>query len=221
MKRCPECDFLYYDEQDHCDIDGTRLRFTTKLPTPEATQTKSLRVTFTIVALATIILGSVLFILYPPHWHASTSSPAAEVRPVKVPDANTDAQLPPSKASPHTTSTPSPKPAADSRDPFAPMEPKTEKTDSSLGPNKPKLTIMAPASRSMEPKPAMNQPPTVTQGAPVNPKPTTSSYSMSAPSVRPVAGPTATPKPVTQNSNKDSKLNSMVKKAGRFLKKPF
>ena len=124
MKRCPECEFLYYDEQDRCDIDGTRLRFTTKLPTlpAEAAHTKSMRRAFSITLLATIILGIVLFILYPPHWRTSTSSPAAEARPANVPHANTDSQFPPSEASPQRTITPAPKSAAHSRDPFASIE---------------------------------------------------------------------------------------------------
>ena len=40
MKRCPECEFLYYDEQDWCDMDGTRLSFTATLP-PLAAGVKS------------------------------------------------------------------------------------------------------------------------------------------------------------------------------------
>ena len=223
MKRCPECQFLYYDEQDHCDIDGTRLRFTTKLPTlpAEAAQRKSMRVTFTVVVLTTIILGIVLFIFYPPKLHTSNSSPAAEVRPAEVLDANKDSQLPPSQASQHRTSMPSPKPAARSRDPFAPMETRTEESDSSLAAPKPNVTIPGQANRSIGAKPAMNQATTANQASPTSQKPTTSSYSKSGPSVRPSAAATATPKPVTQNSNKDSKFNSMMKKAGRILKKPF
>jgi hypothetical protein len=219
MKRCPECEFLYYDEQDRCDIDGTRLRFTTKLPTlpAQAAHGKSMRVRFMVLGLTTIILGIVLFILYPPQWRTSTSSPAAEVKPASVRDANTDSQLPPSQASPHRTSTPSPKSAAPSRDPFAPMETRTEKSDSS----KPHVTSLGPANRSIEAKPAMNQVTTANQASPASQQPTTPSYSNSAPSVRPVSAATATPKPVTQNSNKDSKFNSLMKKAGRILKKPF
>ena len=223
MKRCPECEFLYDDEQDSCDMDGTRLRFTTKLPTlpAEAAQTKSMRGALTIMLLVTIILGIVLFILYPPKWHTSNSSPAKEARPANVLDAKADSQLPPSEASQHETSTPSPKSAARSRDPFAPMETRTEKSDSSLAATKPKVTTPGPADRSIEAKPPMNQVTTVNQASPISQKPATPSYSISGPSVRPVSAATATPKPVTQNSNKDSKFNSIMKKAGRILKKPF
>src|SRR5690349_2563856 len=139
MKRCPECEFLYYDEQDRCDIDGTRLQFTTKLPTlpAEAAQRKSMRVTLTFLVLATVILGIVLFILYPPQWHTSKSSPSAEVRPANSVNANAESQLTPSQPSQHPTSTPSPKPAAHSRDPFSPMENRTEKPDTPVPPIKP------------------------------------------------------------------------------------
>src|ERR1043165_4880358 len=114
MKRCPECDFLYYDEQDHCDIDGTRLRFTTKLSVPaDAAQKKALRVTLTSLVMATIILAVVLFIFYPPEWHTSTSSPPSAVRPASVRAANTNTQpAPPEAPEAHIPSTPSPRPPA-------------------------------------------------------------------------------------------------------------
>src|SRR5215813_995173 len=100
MKRCPECDFLYHDEQERCDMDGTRLRFTTTLPA-DAVQTKSISRILTIPVLATIVLGIVLFICYPPRWHTSTFSPAGEMKPVNV-NANADSQLP-SEPSPHSS----------------------------------------------------------------------------------------------------------------------
>jgi hypothetical protein len=224
MKRCPECEFIYDDEQDRCDMDGTRLRFTTKLSTAfaEAAQTKSMRGTFTISLLATIILGVVLFIFYPPKWHTSTSLPAAQVRPAGLLNVNKESQLPLPEAPQNGVSTPSPKSAArSSRDPFAPMETTTEKSDNSVPATKPKMTTPAVANRSIEATPAMNQVTTASQPSAMSQKPPTPSYSTSGPSVRPVAAATATPKPVTQNSNKDSKFNSMMKKAGRILKKPF
>ena len=223
MKRCPQCEFLYYDDQDRCDIDGTRLNFTTKLPTlpAEAAQKKALRSTLMFLLLATIILGILLFIFYPPQLRISTtSSPAAKVTPASVLGANSDSQVPP-ESSPHRTSTPSPRPAAYSRDPFASMDTRSEKSDKSLPPSKPKVTIIAPANRSFEAKPAVNQVTTANQTATTSEKPTIPTISTSSPSVRPVAVATATPKPVMQNSNKDSKFSSMMKKAGRFLKKPF
>ncbi len=223
MKRCPKCEFLYYDAQDRCDMDGTRLRFTTKLPTlpAEAAQKKSLRGAITILVLVTIVLSVVLFILYPPHWRTSTMSHATEVAPANVPNENADSQLPVPEASQHITSTPLPKPATPSRDPFAPMETNAEKANSSLAATKANATMVDATNRSTETKPAMHQVTTVNQGAPIIQKPTTPSYSTSNPTPRPVAVATATPKPVTQNSNKDSKFNSFMKKTGRLLKKPF
>ena len=229
MKRCPECEFLYYDEQDRCDLDGTLLRFTTRLPElpAEAAQRKSMKGNLMMALLATIILGIVLFIFYPPQWHTATSSPAAEVIPAKVLDANTESQLPPSETAQQTSSTPLPKSTAPSRDPFASTETRIEKSGSPLPAAKPKMMIPGPANRTIETKPAMNQTTPANQASPISQKPiaptspTTTSYSISAPSVRPVAAATATPKPVTPNANKDSKFSSMMKKAGRILKKPF
>src|SRR5690242_5831827 len=172
MKRCPECEFLYFDQQDRCDIDGTRLRFTTKLPTlpAEAGQKKSLRGTLTIALLATIILGIVLFIFYPPKLHSSTPSPAAEVKRAKVLDANTDSHLSSSEASQPRTSTPSPKSAVGVRDPFARMETRTEKSVRASAATKPNVTISGPANRSIEAKPSMNQVTTVNQASPMSQK---------------------------------------------------
>jgi hypothetical protein len=222
MKRCPTCQFLYYDEQDRCDMDGTRLRFTTKLPMlpAEVEQKKSVTGALTVALLAAVILGIVLFIFYPPHWRR-TSLPAAKVTPANAPDANTNSQLSPSEASPHKTSSPSPKSAAPSRDPFAPMETRSEKPESSLPATKPNVTVLAPANRSIAAKPTINQVATADQTSPISQKRTTPSSSIASPSVHPVAAASPTPKAVTQNSNKDSKLNSFMKKAGRILKKPF
>jgi hypothetical protein len=44
MKRCPECDFIYENAQERCDMDGTRLRYTTFLPplaSPQPIETNS------------------------------------------------------------------------------------------------------------------------------------------------------------------------------------
>ena len=65
MKRCPECQFLYDDHQDHCDLDGTLLLFTatlTALP-KEVAPIKSLWGGFTIPLLAVLVLTTVLLVL--------------------------------------------------------------------------------------------------------------------------------------------------------------
>ena len=83
MKRCPECEFLYEDEQECCDMDGTVLRFTSFLPPfappqPHATNDpKSIWSGLAIPLIALIVIGSVLVTLYraaPPKISSSSAT---------------------------------------------------------------------------------------------------------------------------------------------------
>jgi predicted secreted protein len=69
MKRCPQCEFIYEDDQSLCDMDGVLLVFDSrKLPNlhalatvPEKPQTKRPRA---VPAFATVILAVVLGLVY-------------------------------------------------------------------------------------------------------------------------------------------------------------
>ena len=69
MKRCPQCEFIYEDDQSLCDMDGVLLVFDSrKLPNlhalatvPEKPQAKRPR---TVPAFATVILAVVLGLVY-------------------------------------------------------------------------------------------------------------------------------------------------------------
>src|SRR5215813_12919464 len=99
MKRCPECEFLYEDEQDRCDMDGTRLSFTATLPAlpapPEAvTAPKSRWAAFTVPLLAVVVLASVLFILYRSAPRGVNSPSDTQTRPASQNAADKDLKLP-------------------------------------------------------------------------------------------------------------------------------
>jgi len=70
MKRCPQCEFIYEDDQSHCDMDGTRLNHDRHaLPKLQALTTtseadKSKARGRSVVSLATLVLVGVLAVVY-------------------------------------------------------------------------------------------------------------------------------------------------------------
>jgi len=70
MKRCPQCEFIYEDDQSHCDMDGTRLNHDTHaLPKLQALTTtseadKSKARGRSVVSLATLVLVGVMAVVY-------------------------------------------------------------------------------------------------------------------------------------------------------------
>jgi hypothetical protein len=234
MKRCPECEFLYEDEQDHCEMDGTRLFFTTTLPPLPAglTPPKSIWGGFTIPLLAALILGTVLAILYRATPRAYSSPAAVQTQPASqsISDANQDSDAPPSDTSQPAVSAGSSTSDDSSRDPFASVKPK-ERADNPAPPANGKVSAPAPAIHiqaastsqptnpvTAESKPATNQTILTNQTTPANQKASAGSSSVSSHPKPPAS--TVTP-PAAQNANKDSKVNSFFKKAGKILKKPF
>ena len=242
MKRCPECQFLYEDDQDHCEMDGTRLFFTTTLPPLPAglTPPKSIWGGFTIPLLAALILGTVLAILYraTPRAYSSSSPAAAQTQPAtqKTPEAIQESQPSPSDTSQTTDAVPDESSATSStsddpsKDPFDSRKAKVEKADSGgpataeKAPPPSATHIEAPANTPVtnavttESKSAANQPTLVNQVGPAGQKSAPASSSVSSHPKPPAWA--SSPQPA-QNANKDSKINSFFKKAGRALKKPF
>jgi hypothetical protein len=235
MKRCPECTFLYEDEQDRCDWDGTDLRFTNFLPPIEPPQPppqpiakvrpKSIWGAFTIALLVIVLVGTVMVTMYraaPP-----TFSSSSGLKEKTLPGTNQDTNAPASNASPQLVTVPEIPPEPE------PAEPSTVQ---STGPqikarNRPapltneKVTTAVPATHiQIEPaapnvsttKPATSQ---TSSAPPASQKPAASSYSISVHPEPPPASPA--PQSKTQTQEKDSKFKSLLKKAGRVLKKPF
>ena len=172
MKRCPQCEFIYEDDQSLCDMDGVLLVLDSRtLPNLHALATvpatpppAAQRRNRAVPAFATLILALVLGMVYyvstrqtrPPVSTPSTLS----IAPIEIP-------------------TPEPQPTQSAE----PTQVKEE-----------------------EPKPApVKQPAT----APARKSAATKTISVSQ------------TKPATEPKKEDSKVNSILKKTGRILKKPF
>lgn len=71
MKRCPQCEFIYEDEQSFCDMDGSKLAFDSR-PLPNLQALTSVHVhskktnsrARVLPALASLILATVLSLVY-------------------------------------------------------------------------------------------------------------------------------------------------------------
>jgi len=71
MKRCPQCEFIYEDDQSHCDMDGACLTHDARrLPklqavTTTSTSSDSSKARSRVVALvATLVLAGVMALVY-------------------------------------------------------------------------------------------------------------------------------------------------------------
>lgn len=151
MKRCPQCEFIYEDDQSLCDMDGVLLVFDSRnLPNhhalatvPAKPQTRRNRA---VPAFATLILVLVLGMVYyvsmqrkatqtvieTPASAASTSIPAPEVSPTPQAQPSEASQVPPVVE--ESKPTPTKQPAA------APVKKVSVKTTpaATIQPNEPK-----------------------------------------------------------------------------------
>jgi len=179
MKRCPQCEFIYEDDQSLCDMDGVLLVFDSRtLPNLHALATvsaplpgKTSRRNRMVPAFATLILmlaiGSVYYVsnmrnTAPPNFtpaSVSVEPPAAEA-PVVVPQASPE---------------PSPEPSASNEVRSRPESPAPA--------TQPKHVTAAPATTK----------PIATKSVPAKAEP----------------------------KKDDSKVESILKKTGKILKKPF
>jgi hypothetical protein len=224
MKRCPECEFLYEDEQHRCDWCGKNLKFTNFLPPivpprPIAkVPVKSIWGGFTIPLLVVVLLATVLVTLYraaPP-----TFSSSSGLKGKRLPGTNQDANPP---VSPQLITSPeiSPEPAEPS--PVQSTRPQIKAGKRPAPPTNSEVKAapvthiqMEPATPFVSPaKPATSQ---TSSAPPASQKPAASSYAIP---VHPEPPPAASPQSKMQTQEKDSKFKSLLKKAGRVLKKPF
>jgi len=104
MKRCPQCEFIYEDEQSLCDMDGILLVFDSQqLPKP-VISSKSQGRNRTVPAAATLVLAGVLGLVYyvsirqqpasPPEY---VPSPATVAQPVTTSDVAAPMKAPASE----------------------------------------------------------------------------------------------------------------------------
>jgi hypothetical protein len=183
MKRCPQCEFIYEDDQSLCDMDGVLLVFDSpSLPNMHALATvsaplpgKAQRRNRMVPAFATLILMLAMASVY----YVSTmrNSTPPDFSPASV--TSTTAEAPAAEV-----------PPAPVEDPIQAQAPASEPTPEEVKETpkeKPRETQLAPAAK---PAAAPARKATIT---------------------------TTKPEP----KKDDSKVESILKKTGKILKKPF
>lgn len=186
MKRCPQCEFIYEDDQSLCDMDGVLLVLDSRtLPNlalapvdapMAATTSKAPWRHRTFPAMAALILATVLSLVY----FVSTNQ-----RPVPAPSAVSGASIavPPAELpAPGDTNQVIPPPVPEDNSDAQPEESE-----------KPKEETKPAANKAPAPAPA---------------------------SAKKAVSKTAETKPA-EETKKDNKVGSILKKTGRILKKPF
>jgi hypothetical protein len=113
MKRCPQCEFIYEDDQSLCDMDGVLLVLDSRtLPTSHALATVPVKTQHrrnrAVPAFATLILALVLGMVYFVSTRRtavptidSPASAATTVDPAPVANPTPEAQLPQASESPN------------------------------------------------------------------------------------------------------------------------
>jgi hypothetical protein len=138
MKRCPECEFLYEDDQSLCDMDGALLVFDSRtLPNLHALATVPAvpvqpRRSRAVPAFATLILALVLGMVYyvSTQRHTSALSPAASSSSNPAPISNPAPVAEPSESPKQEEPQPpvEPQPAAKQQPAVAPVKKAAVKT---------------------------------------------------------------------------------------------
>ena len=225
MKRCPECEFLYEDEQERCDMDGTALKFTSFLPPltpprpPSRPALKSIWGGLTIPFLVLVILSTVVVILYraTPATFSSSSGLKKHL--------NTQSETKLASDNSQATTASVPKESDEASALTATRAQTGGKPNRQVSPADEKPVTVGPSVHvQMEPaapvittaKPATSQ---TSPAPPAKPKPAASSYTIAVHPEPPPATPA--PQSKTRDQDQDSKVKSFFKKAGRILKKPF
>ena len=85
MKRCPQCEFIYEDDQSLCDMDGFLLVFDSQvLPKPKTPRKVSATPQWrsrVVTAMAALVLATVLYLVY---YVSTNQQPAAGPYPATV-----------------------------------------------------------------------------------------------------------------------------------------
>lgn len=150
MKRCPQCEFIYEDDQSLCDMDGVLLVFDSRnLPSHNALATVPAkpqpRRNRAVPAFATLILVLVLGMVYYVSTQRKATQPAIETpasaasAAIPVPEVSPTPQAQPSEASQIPPVAEEPKPATPTKQPAtAPVKKASVKTTTATQSNEPK-----------------------------------------------------------------------------------
>ena len=155
MKRCPQCEFIYEDDQSLCDMDGVLLVFDARtLPNLHALATvsspipgKTARRNRMVPAFATLILMLVVGSVY---YVSTTRNAADNFSSASVPAASAAAAAPAIEPTPQVISEPTPQaisePAKETPETPAPAEAKSTTTPAR------KVTVTKPVATKPAPK---------------------------------------------------------------------
>jgi hypothetical protein len=234
MKLCPQCDFIYEDDQRCCDMDGMELVYE---PTLDRLLAKSVEgksrffrisprlrrlvqvLPFTLATLVFAAAVSIFYIGYPRLDSHSIIPPASASNPVASESALSNSPLPLRPDDPipgENTSTP---------DSAAPAAPDASRPSHSISSTETEAGIANSQSEIARPgiKPARNanNPSLPSKGRNVAATKAPPALSvMSLPRVKPLPRLKPLPKP-EENRKRDSRVGSFFKKTGRILTKPF
>lgn len=206
MKRCPQCEFIYEDDQSLCDMDGALLVFDSRtLPNLHALATVDAPLApkahwrhRTFPAMAALILATVLSLVYFVSTQRSGYSPAQINSPAAPPQISDPVVNPAEQAAPAAEQA---APAAEQAAPAAEqaLSPAASESNGATVPTK------------EERKPQTAKP----AESPIKKDAAKSSAITTQPRT---AAPSRT---VEEPKKEDSKVGSILKKTGRILKKPF
>ena len=213
MKRCPQCEFIYEDDQNCCDMDGIALVFTQTTPaTPLQKSPKRHGSRRSLLSVFGVVLGVlVLAIGYASLERAVTVSS----EPAFVSDASVTQQAPQDQNPVKEVTEPGVEPAAEPE-----IGASAENPSVSVVTEAAKTTRVAasdPDSRDFASRSAGTEPlrdnKLGTRGVVLGSIPQQNRIDASSPQSSTIKS--------TPPEKKDSKVVSIVKKTGRLLKKPF
>ena len=204
MKRCPQCEFIYEDEQDLCDMDGGKLERVPAAPPgltgASAAPTRPPAARRRRRFLAPLIGGAILTAILTSGYYVQTSQTAAAGHANDAPMAPTPA-APAAAGSQAETALPPESPAAAPESPESPPP----------APAPPTKTNVKPPAEATKKRPGG----ATGIGGPAVKSPTPPSTRREEEAHRPESSDSR------KEPKKGSKLGSALKKAGRVLKKPF
>lgn len=214
MKRCPQCEFIYEDDQQHCDMDGAELSVDAgPLPFEDGAMITTAAPpsrwrSLLLLAIAGVVLAGVLFVDY--YNFAHQSAP-------RVLNSRPELQVENPELRNVTPETPAPLAASE---PSAPAVPRRNHRTENFVASRPSP---APVIKANTNAPIVTL--AATLAAPPSPpreedKPNATSARLNPVRITPSPAGT-TQKPASVNQKKESKLGSFLKKTGRILKRPF
>ena len=149
MKRCPQCEFIYEDEQSLCDMDGVLLVFDSRaLPNHEALATVPVKTqqrrNRAVPAFATLILALVLGLVY----YVSTQRNAVQNTDMPADAASTSTPAPAPEMSP----SPEEVQPQEMQPPAVELKPATTKPVAVAAPKKPVAKVVPSPQPQTKPR---------------------------------------------------------------------